>query len=76
MPLDIGAGSVYNTHVNSREIIKRLKADGWVLVRTKGSHHQFRHPKKTGIVTVPHPKKDFPAATLRAIRKQAGWSRK
>ena len=65
---------MYNTHVNSREIIRRLKADGWVLVRTRGSHHQFRHPEKTGIVTVPHPKKDFPAGTLKAIKRQAGWS--
>ena len=61
--------------MNSREVIKRLKADGWVHVRTKGSHWQFKHPDRPGLVTVPHPKKDFPAATLRAIMKQAGWSK-
>jgi len=61
--------------MSSREVIKRLKADGWVHVRTKGSHRQFKHPEKPGLVTVPHPKKDFPAATLRAIAKQAGWSK-
>jgi len=42
--------------MNSREIIKRLKADGWVLVHAKGSHYQYRHPGKAGRVTVPHPK--------------------
>jgi len=61
--------------MNSREVIKTLKADGWVHVRTKGSHWQFKHPEKPGLVTVPHPKKNFPAATLRAIMRQAGWSK-
>jgi predicted RNA binding protein YcfA (HicA-like mRNA interferase family) len=59
--------------MNSREIIKRLRADGWQRVRTKGSHQQFNHPRKPGLVTVPHPKKDFPIGTLSAIFKQAGW---
>lgn len=58
--------------MTSREIIQALKADGWTLVRTKGSHHHFAHPTKPGIVTVPHPKKDIPAGTVRSIEKQAG----
>ncbi|NOX40765.1 MAG: type II toxin-antitoxin system HicA family toxin [Alphaproteobacteria bacterium] len=58
---------------NSRNIIKRLKKDGWVLDRTKGDHHQFRHPLKKGIVTVAHPNKDIPTGTVRSIYKQAGW---
>ena len=60
--------------MNSREIIARLRADGWVLVRTKGSHHQFKRPGEHGLITVPHPRKDFPAGTLKAIKRQAGWS--
>jgi len=51
---------------------RRLKADGWVLVRTKGSHHQFRHASKTALVTVPHPKRDLPIGTVRSIFRQAG----
>jgi predicted RNase H-like HicB family nuclease len=31
--------------MNSRELIKRLEKDGWKLVGTKGSHHQFKHHK-------------------------------
>jgi predicted RNA binding protein YcfA (HicA-like mRNA interferase family) len=58
--------------MDSREIIRRLKADGWVLVRTKGSHHQFRHASKTALVTVPHPKRDLPIGTVRSIFRQAG----
>jgi predicted RNA binding protein YcfA (HicA-like mRNA interferase family) len=59
--------------MGSREIIARLKRDGWRRVRRKGSHQQFRHPGKPGLVTVPHPQRDFPAGTLRSIFRQAGW---
>ncbi|HEY4328920.1 MAG TPA: type II toxin-antitoxin system HicA family toxin [Phycisphaerae bacterium] len=59
--------------MDSREIIRRLNTDGWQLVRTKGSHCQFKHPKKPGLVTVPHPKKDLPTGTVKSIFRQAGW---
>ncbi len=50
-----------NTHnMNSREITKKLKDDGWMLHHTKGDHHQFKHPEKQGKVTIPHPKRDIP----------------
>jgi predicted RNA binding protein YcfA (HicA-like mRNA interferase family) len=49
-----------------------LKADGWKLVRTVGSHHQFKHPDKPGKVTVPHPKRDLPRGTVNSVLKQAG----
>jgi predicted RNA binding protein YcfA (HicA-like mRNA interferase family) len=58
--------------VSSKEVIRALIADGWFLARSKGSHHQYAHPTKPGVVTVPHPKKDLPAGTLRSIEKQAG----
>ena len=58
--------------MSSREIIRLLKAEGWQEARTKGSHHQFTHPMKPGVVTVPHPKKDLPLGTARAILKSAG----
>lgn len=61
--------------MNSRDVIRRLKAEGWTLARTKGSHHQYRHPTRPGVVTVPHPKRDLPKGTLRSIAKQAGWSK-
>ena len=56
---------------NSRQIIRRLEKDGFELVKVTGSHHKFR--KNGKIVTVPHPKKDLPIGTVRAIYKQAGW---
>lgn len=60
--------------MTSRDVIRRLIAEGWVLARTKGSHHQYRHPSKPGLVTVPHPKRDLPVGTVRSIAKQAGWT--
>lgn len=58
--------------LSSREVIARLKADGWYEVNVVGSHHQFKHPTKKGRVTVKHPVKDFPPATLKSIEKQSG----
>jgi predicted RNA binding protein YcfA (HicA-like mRNA interferase family) len=59
--------------MNSRDVIKRLEAEGWVLSHAKGSHYQFTHPSRPGRVTVPHPKKDLPIGTLRNIYRQLGW---
>lgn len=58
--------------MNSRALIKMLKDDGWELSRVKGSHHVFKHLNKTGIVVIPHPKKDIPIGTTKSILKQAG----
>lgn len=60
--------------MSSREVIARQLRDGWKLVRSRGSHRQFAHPDKPGLVTVPHPQRDFPTGTLRAIFKAAGWT--
>lgn len=64
---------VYNRVMNSRELISKLKEDGWILVNVRGSHHQYKHPDKLGRVTIPHPKRDLPTGTLRNIFRQAGW---
>ena len=56
---------------NSRAIIKRLKLDGFELVKVTGSHHKFKKGGKT--VIIPHPKKDLPLGTVRNIYKMAGW---
>jgi len=36
-----------------KEIIRKIEDDGWFLARTKGSHKQYKHPNKKGLVTVP-----------------------
>lgn len=42
---------------SSREIIKIIEDDGWILKKVVGSHQHFIHEIKKGKVTVPHPKK-------------------
>ncbi|MEA3291704.1 MAG: type II toxin-antitoxin system HicA family toxin [Pseudomonadota bacterium] len=56
------------------EILRKLKADGWCLRATRGSHRQFKHPTKAGRVTVSgKPSHDLAPGTLNSIYKQAGW---
>lgn len=59
---------------SSREVIAILKADGWYLVATEGSHQQYKHPIKSGKVTIKSPCKDIPPKTLKSIATQAGVS--
>lgn len=58
--------------MSSREVLRRLKADGWYEVAQSGSHKQFKHPVKPGRVTVPFPKREIPIGTLKSIEKQSG----
>jgi len=56
-----------------REVIRMIEDDGWQLVRTRGSHRQFRHPAKPGTVTVAGKASlDVPVGTFGSILKQAG----
>lgn len=60
--------------MNSKQLIKKLKQDGWIQTAQKGSHKKFKHPQKPGIVIVPdHGNVDIPVGTLNNILKQAGW---
>ena len=53
------------------EILAKPKADGWYLAATRGSHRQFKHPVKSGRVTVPgKPSDDLAPGTLNSILKQ------
>ena len=62
----------YNASMNSKELIKALEKDGWVLRGSKGSHHVFNHPRKAGHITVPHPKNDLGIGLVQKLLKQAG----
>ena len=56
-----------------KEVIKLIEEDGWYYVKTKGSHHQYKHPTKTGRVTVPgKASDDLHPKTLNSILTQAG----
>ncbi|MCX6682700.1 MAG: type II toxin-antitoxin system HicA family toxin [Methanoregula sp.] len=58
-----------------QKIIKILKSRGFVLDRTKGSHHIFFHPESKRRAVVPVHRKDLPVGTLIEILKQAGIDR-
>jgi predicted RNA binding protein YcfA (HicA-like mRNA interferase family) len=58
--------------MDSRAIIRKLRAADWQHFRTTGSHHHFYHPNTEQVVTAPHPKKDIPVGTIKSIERQSG----
>ena len=57
-----------------KEVIKLLEADGWVLFATKSDHRQFKHPTRSGKVTVRGQQSEVLSQfLLNSIWKQAGW---
>jgi predicted RNA binding protein YcfA (HicA-like mRNA interferase family) len=62
--------------VKVREVIRLLEQESWVLVVTRGSHRQFKHPVKLGRVTVSgNMGDDMPKGTFASVRRQAGLKR-
>ena len=56
-----------------KELVKISKRDGWYQARQRGSHRQFRHPVKSGTVTISgKPNVEMPPGTLNNALKQAG----
>lgn len=56
-----------------KEVIRMLEKNGWFIVRTKGSHRQYKHETKKGLVTIAGKQSDDLAlGTLNSIYKQAG----
>jgi predicted RNA binding protein YcfA (HicA-like mRNA interferase family) len=56
-----------------KDAIKLIEKDGWILVRTRGSHRHFHHPVKSGTVTIAGKESvDIPVGTFNSILKQAG----
>ena len=56
--------------MTSRDLIKRLVADGWIIDRVKGSHYILKKAMKTEII--PHHNKDIPTGLLNVILKRTG----
>jgi predicted RNA binding protein YcfA (HicA-like mRNA interferase family) len=56
-----------------RDMLKRLRKDGWFIARQTGSHRHLHHPTKPGTVTVAgHPSDDLSVKTFASILRQAG----
>jgi predicted RNA binding protein YcfA (HicA-like mRNA interferase family) len=59
--------------VRSQELVRILEADGWYSTGQTGSHRQFRHPAKSGLIVVPmHTGKEIGKGLLHSILKKAG----
>lgn len=55
------------------EMISLLHADGWTLKRIRGSHRQYEHASKLGLVTVAgKPSQTLKPDTESSILRQAG----
>ena len=84
----IGCSHVITTHPMGREdifpinkgdnvntsngVITPIEKDGWFKVKSKGSHRQFKHPIKTGRVTIAGNLSDELAPkTLKSVFRQA-----
>jgi predicted RNA binding protein YcfA (HicA-like mRNA interferase family) len=63
--------------IKVRDLIRMVEQDGWKLVRVTGSHRHYRHPDKSGTVTIPgHPSDVLAIGTEKSVLKQAGLERK
>jgi predicted RNA binding protein YcfA (HicA-like mRNA interferase family) len=57
--------------MNSADLIRLLKENGFTVISTRGSHHKMRNAANVTVI-VPHPKKDLGKGLVSAILKQAG----
>jgi len=56
-----------------REVIRLIEKEGWVEMRSRGSHRHFKHPGQAFVITVPgNDGKELAPGTLNAILKKAG----
>jgi predicted RNA binding protein YcfA (HicA-like mRNA interferase family) len=59
--------------VKVKEVIKMIEQDGWFMVRMKGSHRQYKHINKKGVVTIAgNLSDDIAKGTLQSVLIQAG----
>ena len=60
-----------------KDVIRLIEEDGWLCVRMRGSHRQFKHPTKVGRVTIAgNLSHELAPGTLNSILKQARLKRK
>ncbi|MDR3719469.1 MAG: type II toxin-antitoxin system HicA family toxin [Bryobacteraceae bacterium] len=59
--------------ITVRQLIRLLERNGWIQLRVKGSHRQFRHFSKPLVITVPgNEGRELASGTLNDILKKAG----
>jgi predicted RNA binding protein YcfA (HicA-like mRNA interferase family) len=61
------------TSMKVKEVIKMIEQDGWFMIRIRGSHRQYKHHNKKGVVTIAgHLNDDLAKGTLNSVFRQAG----
>ena len=58
--------------LTSKQVIKLLKKEGFILDHVSGSHYVFYHPVDGRRAVVPYHEKDLPIGTLKAILRSVG----
>ena len=62
----------YGAAMKVRDVLRLLNDDGWHLAAMQGSHRQYKHPTKSGRVTIAgNLNHDIAPGTLNSIMKQA-----
>lgn len=61
--------------VKPKDLIRVLKHKGWILNRTRGSHHILVHPILRRSVPVPLHNRDLKPGTLNSILRITGVTR-
>lgn len=60
-------------HFSAKEVEKILLTDGWYEVKGKGGHKQYKHPVKSGKVTLSlHTGKKLSVSDIKSIERQSG----
>jgi len=55
-----------------KDMIKELEKNGFIEIRSNGSHRFLRNPESGKTTTVPYHSRELPKGLEKAIRKQAG----
>lgn len=61
--------------VKSREVIRFLEKNGFILDHASGSHFIFYHPTSKRRAVVAQHNRDIPKGTLLSLLREAGFSR-
>ncbi|MGB2603641.1 MAG: type II toxin-antitoxin system HicA family toxin [Candidatus Sulfotelmatobacter sp.] len=61
--------------VKSRQIVRFLEQNGFVLDHTSGSHFIYYHPTSRRRAVVPSHNRDLPKGTLLSLLREAGFTR-
>lgn len=58
-----------------KKIDKKLRSNGWYQVRTKGSHHMYKHENFSACISVPnHGNESISTGVIKSLERITGLS--